>query len=426
MLSREAQSHSQPVFPDGFLWGTATAAHQVEGSCVNNDVWLYEHVQGSIYTESSGDAIDHYHRYADDIALLAELGYGAYRFSLEWSRIEPAEGEFSEAELAHYRRVLECCHRHGITPIVTYHHFTSPVWLIREGGWEAPTTPQRFARFARVVTERLGDLFDIACTLNEPNLAVLLAEYGMAESRREDRASNLMWQGVGEALGIAPEDVAGFQLSGTEESMRIKIAAHHAAVDAIKSVKPTMRCGWTLANADIQARPGGEEYARELRQRNNIRFLEESRGDDFVGIQTYNRAVFTAEGMADPRSDAAVTPTGEEIWPWAIGNTIREAWEIAGVPIIVTENGLNTEDDSQRVEFLTVATTEVGKAITDGVDVRGYMCWSTFDNFEWVFGYGPKFGIIAVDRTTQERHVKESARVLARIAATNGAILVGG
>jgi beta-glucosidase len=130
-------------FPEGFLWGAATAAHQVEGGNTNCDSWLLEHVNGTIYSEPSGDACDHYHRYRSDIALLASLGFNAYRFSIEWARIEPEYGEFSLSQLDHYRRMLAVCHEHGIKPIVTFHHFTSPRWVAARGGWESPVTRAR-------------------------------------------------------------------------------------------------------------------------------------------------------------------------------------------------------------------------------------------------------------------------------------------
>lgn len=250
------QAAAAPVFPEGFLWGTATASHQVEGGNTNNDVWLYEHVRPTMYAESSGDACDHYHRYRQDIALLASLGLNSYRFSLEWSRIEPAEGEFSEVALEHYRDMLRACHEHGLTPLVTYHHFTSPQWLIARGGWEDEETPRLFARFARKVTQELGDLFDIACTMNEPNLAVLLGELGLAERDGVDREKNPTWVGAGKALGIPASKVAGFQLAATEKAFEIKCAAHKAAVAEIKEVKPSMKVGWTLANTDFHAAPG--------------------------------------------------------------------------------------------------------------------------------------------------------------------------
>src|SRR5688572_10242780 len=145
-------------FPDGFLWGTATAAHQVEGGNWNNDWWAWEHNPASPCVEPSGDAIDHYHRYGEDIALLAGLGFSTYRFSVEWSRIEPEQGEFSKAALDHYRRMCAACHEHGIAPIVTLHHFTTPRWVSHLGGWEEPDTADRFARFCARTTEALGDV----------------------------------------------------------------------------------------------------------------------------------------------------------------------------------------------------------------------------------------------------------------------------
>ncbi len=174
-------------FPDGFLWGTATSAHQVEGGNAYNDSWLLEHAPGSHYAERSGDACDHYHRYADDIALIANLGLKAYRFSLEWSRIEPEDGEFSRAALDHYRRMLGTCHEHGLTPLLTFHHFTSPRWIAAAGGWEDARTAERFARFCERAMRHLGDLVPLACTINEPNLGTFLHAYSAFRIRAAGR-----------------------------------------------------------------------------------------------------------------------------------------------------------------------------------------------------------------------------------------------
>lgn len=276
MTSTTATTAPAP-FPEGFLWGTATASHQVEGGNTNNDVWLYEHVPNTMYAESSGDACDHFNRYREDIALLASLGLNAYRFSLEWSRIEPAPGEFSAVAIEHYRDMLRACHEHGLAPIVTYHHFTSPTWLIARGGWEDDGTPGLFARYCRRVTEELGDLFEIACTMNEPNLAILLGEMGLCEAAPEARLGNPTWEGAARALGTTADRIAGFQLSATEEAFEIKVAAHKAAVEAIKGVKPSMRVGWTLANSDFHAAPGGEERVARMIEENNLRYLRVSR-----------------------------------------------------------------------------------------------------------------------------------------------------
>ncbi|MDQ1397091.1 MAG: beta-glucosidase, partial [Acidimicrobiaceae bacterium] len=161
-------------FPTGFLWGTATAAHQVEGGNWNSDWWAWEHAEGTPCVEPSGDACDQLNRYRDDLALLAGLGFTTYRFSLEWARIEPEDGEFSVAALDHYRRVCAACHEQGITPVVTYHHFTSPRWLAATGGWENPGTADRFARFCQRATRHLGDMIGWACTINEPNMVAMI------------------------------------------------------------------------------------------------------------------------------------------------------------------------------------------------------------------------------------------------------------
>jgi len=361
-------------FPQDFLWGVATAGHQVEGSNVNSDTWLLEHLPGTIFAEPSGDAVDHYHRYREDIALIARLGFTSYRFSLEWARIEPEEGHFSAAELDHYKRVLEACVEHGLTPVVTFHHFTSPRWLLQLGGWEGDRTPELFARYCDRVMGHLGDLVGVACTLNEPNLPWLLESFGIGGEAPEDRGNVPMWAAAAQRLGVDASTVAPFQFCSTEAGFNVKLAAHKAATAAIKARRPDLQVGWTLANSDIQALPGGEETADRVRRDVNERFLLASRGDDFVGIQTYGRTVYGPE------------------------------------------NGLATEDDTERVAYLKAAVYGVASCLADGIDVRGYIAWTAFDNFEWIFGYRPRFGLIAVDRSTQERTPKESARWLGSLA----------
>jgi beta-glucosidase len=158
------------AFPDGFLWGVATAAHQIEGGNWNSDWWEFEHAPGTQVVEPSGDACDSFHRYPDDIRLVKEFGLAAYRFSIEWARIEREEGFFSRSALDHYRRMLACCHEHGVLPVVTFHHFTTPRWLAAQGGWENPATADRFARFCERAVAHLGDLIGMGCTINEPNV----------------------------------------------------------------------------------------------------------------------------------------------------------------------------------------------------------------------------------------------------------------
>jgi beta-glucosidase len=314
--------------------------------------------------------------------------------------------------------MLEACHEHGLTPVVTFHHFTSPRWLLAAGGWEDPRTPERFARYCDRAMRHLGDLIGVACTLNEPNLPWLLKELGLGGEAPERRAGVPLWAAAADRLGIDASRVAPFQFTVSEAGFDIKLAAHVQGRAAIKAIRPELPVGWTLANTDIQAAEGGQDRADRVRRDVNERFLVASRDDDFVGIQTYGRTVFGPDGLAPVPEGAATNQMGEEIYPEALEATIREAARIAGIPVMVTENGLATDDDSQRLAYLSTAVAGVASCLADGIDVRGYIAWTAFDNFEWIFGYGPKFGLIAVDRATQERTPKDSAKFLGSLAGT--------
>ncbi len=389
------------TFPDGFRWGTATAAHQVEGGNWNNDWWAFEHAEGTPCIEPSGDAVDQYHRYGDDLRMLRELGFDNYRFSIEWSRIEPEEGEFSVAALDHYRRVCATALEHGIEPVVTFHHFTTPRWLAEQGGWENPVVVDRFARFSERAASHLGDLMGRACTINEPNIVTF----------------------VGYALGFFPPGKSDMAIAG--KVAEHFIAAHRASCDAIKGTGFRGPVGLTLSMSDYQAHPADDPEA--IAQRDDARrlmedaYLDSVRGDDFIGVQTYSRTRFGPGGIL-PGEDGVPTVDimGYEFWPEALEATIRRAWEVTGgVPVVVTENGLSDVDDANRIEYVRRALQGVLACLDDGIDVRGYTYWSLLDNFEWAFGYGPKFGIVGVDRATQERLPKPSARWLGAIARAN-------
>jgi beta-glucosidase len=383
-------------FPDGFTWGTATAAHQVEGGNWNNDWWQWEHTPGSPCQEPSGDACDHYHKYKTDLTLLADLGFNAYRFSLEWSRIEPEDGEFSRAALDHYRRVCANCRERGLEPIVTFHHFTTPRWVAARGGWTEPATADLFARFCKRAAAHLGDLVGRACTLNEPNIVATMG-YG--------------W-------GLFPPGQRDPDLR--KRANDVLIAAHKKAVDAIRSGPGKAPIGVTLALQDFLAEPGGERARDAERAVWEDVYLEAARGDDFLGVQTYSCVRFGPDGMVGPPPGARLTQMGWEYRPEALEATIRRAWELTHhVPVVVTENGLATEDDRERIEFVEQALGGVLACLRDGIDVRGYVYWSTMDNFEWAFGYRPKFGLVAVDRTTFVRTEKPSARWLGNVARAN-------
>jgi beta-glucosidase len=401
-------------FPDEFLWGTATSAHQVEGNNINSDGWLLEHLPNSAFSEPSGDACDHYHRYKQDIALMAKLGFNAYRFSIEWARIEPEEGEFSLAELEHYRRVLGACHENGLKPVVTLHHFTSPRWLIREGGWIDEKTPARFARYAETVSKHLGDLITAACTFNEPNIAPLLSTLLPFKFREQP-----FWETAAAAFGVSPDRLGIFQFTDSTQMREVMFKAHKMGFEALHDGPNAFPVGLTLALIDILPVEGGQETADKMRYQLGGQYLEKLQHDDFVGVQTYSRMLVGPDGRMPPPEDALKNQMGDEFFPESIGGTIRYAARTAKIPIMVTENGLASLDDILRQRFYERAIQSVGECLQDGIDVRGYFCWSAFDNFEWNSGYGPKFGIIAVDRLTQKRTPKPSAFMVGQIAQEN-------
>jgi beta-glucosidase len=403
-------------FPPTFLWGTATAAHQVEGGNVYNDNWVLEHAPGGPWVESSGDACDHFHRYREDIALLADLGFTLYRFSLEWSRIEPEEGEFSLAQLDHYRRMLAACHEHRLIPMVTFHHFTSPRWLAASGGWEAQSTPDKFARFCERAMTYLGDLIPLACTINEVNISLLLVAKGVTPPVR----SAEWFEAAARAVSSDTSRFTPFVYADEKRGRETILAAHRRAVDAIKAGPGRCEVGLSLAMQDIQAGPGGEETTARMRHELQDVYLEATRGDDFIGVQTYSRKRFGPDGPLGPEEGVELTQMGDEFWPEALEATIRHASAVTGLPVIVTENGIATGDDTRRITYIERALRGVATCLHDGIDVRGYTHWSALDNFEWNWGYRPTFGLIAVDRRTQERTVKPSARWLGRVARANG------
>lgn len=406
------------AFPDNFLWGTATAAHQVEGNNVNSDFWVLEHLPDTIFAEPSGDAVDHYHRYAADMALLAELGFSSYRFSIEWARVEPEPGRYSTAALDHYRRMCETCLEHGLKPVVTYHHFTSPRWLINQGGWHEPQTAEKFANYSQKVTQHCGDVIEAVCTINEVNIPRMAALFWMSGDAADERAIKFMMEAT-QAFQVTPEQFGAFMFAGTEQAREVVIAAHQQARAAIKAERPSLPIGLTIAMQDLQAVEGGEAVRDKMRWELQDVFLEAAKEDDFVGVQTYSRERFGPNGRLEPEEGVELTQMGYEYWPEAIGATLRYTHQLTGLPMMVTENGIGSEDDSRRLAYYQTALASVADCLAAGMDIRGYFAWSAFDNFEWMLGYRPQFGLIAVNRATQERLVKPSAHWLGQVAKAN-------
>lgn len=421
---------SDLVFPDGFLWGAATAAHQVEGDNTNSDWWAWEKKPGTPCKEPSGTAIEHYKRYARDIALIAGLGLNTYRFSVEWARIEPTEDRYDQFQLDHYRKVVDLCRKSKLTPMVTLNHFTLPQWLADRGGWHSPSIVGLFDRFTRNVVKALGDGVDWYCTINEPGVVA----YG----------------GYAGAFNFPP----GLKGTDSWKAANAKlIEAHKVARAAIKELRPNAKVGLTNSMQEWESNAGGApimNYARNLME--DV-FLEAAVDDDFIGVQTYTRArldlpraagLIAGAGLAVPalekllvgrvtdwQRDAGsgvsvgapgtrVTQMGYEFRPEAIAATVRRtAKMLPGKPIVVTEHGVATADDTERVEFITEGLKALHPLIAEGIPLQGYVHWSAFDNFEWAYGYAMQFGLIAVDRETQVRTIKPSGRFLGDIARAN-------
>ncbi len=394
-----------PTFPDGFAWGTATASHQIEGGNWNNDWWRFEHREGTNVAEPSGDACDAWHRWPLDADVVRDLGLDNYRFSLEWSRIQPERDVWSTASLDRYAAMCDGLRERGIDPVVTFHHFTTPRWVADAGGWESDATVDAFVAFCERAARHLGaDRIARACTINEPNIVAVM----------------------GFMLGAFPPGKTDRDLAGAVGDRFV--AAHRRAMDALRTELPGVPCGLTLAMADWAAvgdSPEELERAQARMERNRDRmedkFLRATEGDDFLGVQAYSRYRYDADGMIGAEAGVPTLVMGYEYWPQALEASLRHAWDVTGggVPLIVTENGIATEDDAERIAYVRAALEGVLRCIADGVDVRGYTYWSLLDNFEWAYGYEPRFGIVEVDRRTFVRTPKPSARWLGEVARAN-------
>jgi beta-glucosidase len=291
------------AFPDGFLWGAATSAHQIEGNNVNSDYWRREYAKGSAVVDVSGDACDSFHRYPQDIALLAELGLDTYRFGVEWCRIEPEPGHISIAMLDHYRRMVDTCLRHGLRPMVTLNHFTVPQWMYEQGWWRNPTAPDLFARFTEAALPIVREGVEWVCTINEPNILACIA------TTMNPNAPLV-------AYGMArPDPGVSGQLA----------AAHRRSREVLADVAG-LRSGWTVATQAIHADPGCERQAAEYSYPLEEYFLEVARGDDFVGVQAYTRTFVGVDGARPPVDGVETTLTGWEYFPAALGIGVRNAW----------------------------------------------------------------------------------------------------
>jgi beta-glucosidase len=418
-------------FPAHFLWGSATAAHQVEGNNANNDWWAFEQQPGAIWHgDRSGLACDWWRNAEHDFDLMAEMKHNTHRLSVEWSRIEPEEGVFDAVAIARYREMLSGLRQRGIEPMVTLFHFTSPLWLARQGGWRNPVAVGYFRRFVRYTVEHLSDQVSLWCTINEPNvysaLAYLFGEYAPGEE------SLLLYFRV----------------------LRHLLQAHAAAYRVIHALNGRAQVG-LVKNVQIfePLRPGdraADWVARLLDYLfNEITFQAVADGRlrfplglglithgplvdslDFWGVNYYNRRRVNLHrqngrflDMLQPTPGAETSDHGRngtygEVYPAGLYRVLKRVAGL-GKPIYITENGLPDADDDQRPRFLLTHLAQMQRAIAEGVDVQGYYHWSFTDNFEWAEGWALRFGLVALDEKTQARTPRPSAKLYSEIIRNN-------
>jgi len=406
------QAHAAPP---GFLWGTAISAHQSEGNNTNSDNWLLENLKPTVFKERSGDACDSYNRYEEDIALNAALGFNCYRFGIEWARIEPSPGQFSNAELDHYERVLAACHKHGQTPVVTFSHFTVPLWFAERGGFEVADGADLFARYCGKVTERLGSLIGMASTFNEANVQLLLQIMGPMLGH--SALSKEMIAAARKATNS--ERFSSLIYADPALTQPVLLDAHRKGYQAMKAARPSLPVGVTLTTQEVQG-VGADSIADQVQKNLYGGWIEAARDSaDFVGVQTYSRLMIGSKGLVMWPKGTEMTAAGYEFRPEALAATIRWAHKAIGKPIYVTENGIATEDDARRIAFIDQALAGVRACIDEGIPVHSYMYWSLLDNFEWASGYRQHFGLVSVDLQTFKRTPKPSAAYLGGLARRN-------
>jgi beta-glucosidase len=408
------------AFPPSFLFGTATSATQIEGHCFTSDWSAFSSQPGRIKNGDRPDiACDSWHRWRSDVDLQKSLGMGAYRFGVEWARVEPRPGTIDHQALDEYRRMLGSLRDSAIEPMVTLHHFTLPAWLAEAGGVLAPSFPDRLARFARAVAHALGDLCRLWITINEPNVLAAHA-YILGVWPPARKAPWLAWRAQGRML--VAHAAAYRALKESRADALVGLAHHLRVVEPERFARTPEGIGHRKAvfRADDFA-------ARTFRSLFNDPFARavcKARTQDFFGINYYSRDIvrfsarhpgelFLHRGVPE---GADTNDLGWEIYPEGLGQVVREWAKASGLPIYVTENGIADAKDAKRAGFITSHLREIARAIEDGVDVRGYFHWSLLDNFEWAEGYGPCFGLAAVDHATLERSLRPSAHVYARIA----------
>jgi len=393
------------MFPKDFLWGAATSAHQVEGQNKNNDWWQWEQKNKSV--GASGKACNHYELFNQDFDLIPQLNHNAHRFSIEWSRIEPEEGRFNEAELEHYRNVIDALLKRKIEPIVTLHHFTIPIWLSNKGGWLNKNIVKYFERYVEKIVNSFSGKVRYWITINEPMVLV--------------HASYL--------TGIWPAGQKS--LIKSCKVTKNLVLTHKKAYEKIHEIYKNKSLGrpmvsiakhFHLFHPCFYGVKFLNNFSTFLRNKSfNIHFLEKIKQHmDFIGLNYYTRDLvsFTILNFRELFSRDCTHIHGHpgrrnslkwEIYPEGLFE-ISIILKKFNLPILITENGICTHDDNQRWNFIKEHIQQMEKAMNTGIPIIGYLYWSLLDNFEWREGFAPRFGLVSVDYSNFKRTVRQSAK----------------
>ncbi len=414
-----------PRTAPAFLWGTATSSHQIEGHNRANDWWAWE-TQGRL-KEPSLAACDHYERFEEDVALIAGLGHNAHRFSLEWSRFEPEEGRWNEEAFKHYDEVFQALKNRGIEPVVTLHHFTNPEWFSLKGGWLQDRAVFYFSRYVERVVKAYGRYVKYWITINEPTIYIY---FGFYEGSWPP--GNMCYRDamkVFRQLLLAHMEAYRIIHRHYEEALQkpaaVSIAQHMTYFtpcrhDSFGDRWAVFLRDWFVNHLFWRAGLTGHLFFPGIFSE----FLGSRGCFDFLGLNYYTRDFIrfgewfgekSVGGICDKAHHRIqVRESSAMGWEVHAGGLYELLKRLRGyrLPVMVTENGIATREDAQRVRFIREHTHAVHKARHAGVPVMGYFYWSLLDNFEWAHGFDPRFGIIEVDYQSQERKLRPSAHVL--------------